>query len=581
MSKRTSPPSPDSASSKRLDNWFPRDENGRPPASDPFASGVARLGVVIGGSLNKGLDVKIDRGTEIEDLAVGRYVVVRGKRKRFFCMVTDVVLDSTNASIRSDPPDLSDAFLRDVYIGTAAFGTMHVAPMLSIDEDVAEPKPVKTIPGHFMPVEIASATDVNDVFGMEDATHFNVGNPLELEETQINLDLHRLVERSSGVFGKSGTGKSFLTRLILAGIIQKRQAVTLIFDMHNDYGWEVPDERGAHVKGLRQLFPQQVSIFTLDKDSSDRRQAKYDHVIKIGYDEIEPEDLATLRTTMDLSDGMIDAAYTLRKRWDKDWIVRLLRASADDIDNVVENSNISSASLTALSRRMQRFERFKFLTENETDSSSVDLILQYLEAKKSIVLEFGRYGSALEAYILVANYLTRRIHQSYVERIEKALGDKTEEPPQLLITIEEAHKFLDPQIARQTIFGTIARELRKYNVTLLIVDQRPSGIDEEVMSQIGTRITALLDNERDITAVLTGINGAAGLREVLARLDTRQQAIIMGHAVPMPVVVKTRGYNADLYSALGYVDDGDVPNVAADLNRRQTGGNGNNGRRRL
>ena len=40
---------------------------------------------------------------------------------------------------------------------------------------------------------------------------------------------------------------------------------------------------------------------------------------------------------------------------------------------------------------------------------------------------------------------------------------------------------------------TIARELRKYNVTLLIVDQRPSGIDEEVMSQVGTRVTALLN----------------------------------------------------------------------------------------
>jgi DNA helicase HerA-like ATPase len=119
-----------------------------------------------------------------------------------------------------------------------------------------------------------------------------------------------------------------------------------------------------------------------------------------------------------------------------------------------------------------------------------------------------------------------------------------------LIVIEEAHKFLDPLIARQTIFGTIARELRKYNVTLLIVDQRPSGIDEEVMSQIGTRITALLDNERDITAVLTGISGASGLREVLARLDTKQQAIIMGHAVPMPVVLKSRPYDDSFYKDL-------------------------------
>src|SRR6185436_14811347 len=113
-----------------------------------------RLGVVVGGSLTKGLDVKLDRDTEIEDLAVGRYVVVRGKHKRFFCMVTDIVLDSTNPAIRSDPPDLSDPFLREIFVGTAAFGTVHVVPMLSIDAEDNEPKPVKTIPSHFMPVEI-------------------------------------------------------------------------------------------------------------------------------------------------------------------------------------------------------------------------------------------------------------------------------------------------------------------------------------------------------------------------------------------------------------------------------------------
>ncbi|MEM4602115.1 MAG: ATP-binding protein, partial [Desulfurococcaceae archaeon] len=109
---------------------------------------------------------------------------------------------------------------------------------------------------------------------------------------------------------------------------------------------------------------------------------------------------------------------------------------------------------------------------------------------------------------------------------------------------------LEPQVARQTTFGIIARELRKYNVTLLVVDQRPSAIDDEVMSQIGTRITALLDNERDIAAVLNGVNGAASLREVLARLETKQQAIIMGHAVPMPVVIKPRTYDEAFYASL-------------------------------
>jgi hypothetical protein len=573
------------SNSDSLDDWFPRtppfDPREAAPADEGgegFPAGFSkRLGVVVGGSLTKGLDVKLDRETEIEELAVGRYVVIRGKRKRFFCMITDVILDSTNPALRSDPPDLSDPFMREIYIGTAAFGTVHVAPMLSIDDQNNEPKPVKTIPGHFMPVEIADAADVNDVFGAEDPTHFNVGTPLELEGTQVNLDLKRLIERSSGVFGKSGTGKSFLTRILLAGVIQKEMAVTLIFDMHNDYGWEVADERGPKAKGLRQLFPARVSIFTLDEESSRRRNAKYDYVVTLGYDEIEPEDLAMLKSTMNLSDSMIDAAYASRKRWGKEWIMRLLEATGEEIDNFVETSNVSNASLTALARRLERFERFEFLRKDGALGDSVVKILEYIEQRKTVVLEFGRYGSALEAYILVANYLTRRIHETYVKRVEQSLGDPSLQPPPLLIVIEEAHKFLDPLIARQTIFGIIARELRKYNVTLLIVDQRPSGIDEEVMSQIGTRVTALLDNERDITAVLMGISGAGGLREVLARLDTKQQAIIMGHAVPMPVVVRTRAYDMEFYKSVGYLAEEEVPAAAQDARRRL--GNGN--RRRL
>lgn len=530
-----------------LDEWFPRDA----------APETIRLGVVVGGSLSKGLVVKLDREQTIEELAVGRYVVVHGQNNmKFFCMITDIALNNTNPAIQNNPPDLSDPFLRDIYVGTAAFGTIHVTPMLSIED--GEPKPVKTIPSHFMPVYNATVEDVNAVFGAEDDRHFNVGAPLELEQTQINLDLKRLVERSVGVFGKSGTGKSFLTRMLIAGVISKGQAVSLIFDMHNDYGWEVTDERGPKAKGLKQLFPDKLTIITLDAESSRRRKAKFDFEVKLGFDEIEPEDIAMLRATMSLSDAMIDAAYTLRKRWGQGWIRRLLKDDPFDFDDVTENTNIGGGTYSALQRRLQRFERWDFLIEQMV-GDSVEQIIQLLERGQNVVLEFGRYGNELEAYILVANYLTRRIHRKYVEKVEKALGDQAYEPPQLLITIEEAHKFLDPAVAHQTIFGTIAREMRKYNVTLLIVDQRPSGIDEEVMSQIGTRVTALLDNERDINAVLTGINGANSLRDVLSRLDTRQQAIIMGHAVPMPVVVKTRTYDQAFYDA---VTRGEIPTVA-------------------
>ena len=92
-----------------------------------------------------------------------------------------------------------------------------------------------------------------------------------------------------------------------------------------------------------------------------------------------------------------------------------------------------------------------------------------------VVLEFGVYGNNIDAYLLVANLLTRRIYDRYVRMSEQASGNATQEPRPLVITIEEAHKFLSPAIARNTIFGNIAREMRKYNVTLLVVDQRPSG----------------------------------------------------------------------------------------------------------
>ena len=62
------------------------------------------------------------------------------------------------------------------------------------------------------------------------------------------------------------------------------------------------------------------------------------------------------------------------------------------------------------------------------------------------------------------------------------------------------------------------------------------------MSQIGTKVACLLDNERDVDSVLTGVSGSRELRSVLSRLESRQQALILGHSVPVPVVVRTREY---------------------------------------
>jgi hypothetical protein len=524
----------------------------RPPEPRP----VEQLGIVVGGSLSEGLTVKLDRSTVIEGLAVGRYVVIRGQTgRRFFSIVTDVQLDALNPLIEKSPPDTSDPFMARVYGGTAVFGQLEVAPMLVLEPGDDEPKPVKTVPSHFTPVLPASKDEVGLIFGREgDEGFFHIGEPLEMEGTHVALDLERFTERSAGVFGKTGTGKTFLTRMLLAGLIREDVAVNLIFDMHNEYGWKGQTEGRQEVKGLRQLFPGgDVSVFTLDEASSRRRGSKFDATVRIGYEQIEPEDVDSLSSLMALSDVQVGALYFLRRALGRDWVARLLDEDdpLPELDSALERGTIHGGTLGAIQRKLGMFRRFDFLGSG-VSQDPVRQILDYLDRGRNVILEFGRYGNSLEAYILVANYITRRIHEHYVNRTETALGTREAEPRPLVITIEEAHKFLDPAIARHTIFGTIARELRKYNVTLFIVDQRPSGIDPEVMSQIGTRVTCLLDDEADIRAVFSGISGAATLREVLARLDTKQQALIMGHAVPMPVVVKTRTYGTpEFYAALG------------------------------
>ena len=92
-------------------------------------------------------------------------------------------------------------------------------------------------------------------------------------------------------------------------------------------------------------------------------------------------------------------------------------------------------------------------------------------------------------------------------------------------------------------------------MTLYLLLVHGSGIDEEVLSQLGTKITALLNDEKDIGAVLTGVSNGPGLRSVLASLDSKQQALVFGHAVPMPVVIKTRNYDEAFYEAMGAVSE--------------------------
>jgi hypothetical protein len=277
--------------------------------------------------------------------------------------------------------------------------------------------------------------------------------------------------------------------------------------------------------------------------------------VMIPYQAIQVEDILSLQQELNLHSTALEAAYLIAGKYKQDWL-QVLLSQGEHLKEFAESIGAHAESIAALYRKLKRIERLPFFYAHHHGSgqisSVIDQMLEYIDRGISVVLEFGNFTSSF-CYLLVANIIARRIHSAFVAKTEKFLGSqkREDEPQKLMITIEEAHKFLNPQNAKQTIFGIIAREMRKYYVSLLVVDQRPSGIDPEVLSQIGTKIVAQLNDEKDIQAVLTGVSGAQNLRNILATLDSKKQALLLGHALAMPVVIQTREYDETFYRAMG------------------------------
>ena len=398
------------------------------------SGGLRRLGVVVGGSLARGLDVRLDAGggASVEDIAVGSFVTIQGRRQRYFAVVTDLELRTVDDSLRHFPPDAADGFVSEVMAGTMAYGQLSVMTSMTAardDNSAAPAEQAKTIPEHFAPVFAASQADIDAVFSVQTDASFALGSPQGMDAASINLDLGTLASRSVGVFGASGSGKTFLARMLLAGLVKQGQAVSLVFDMESEYGWQGQDnDRRRQVKGLKQLFPSRVVTFTLDEASSRRRGASPDGVVRIGYDEVEPSDIEILRESLQLSEVAASAAWNLKQRFGDGWLNEFVGHGAADLGDLAGDIGVNRAALGALHNRLTRWSRFGFLAEQGQGAASAGGVIEQLERGNHVVLEFGQYGRDTSAYVLVSNLLTRRIHDTWVRRKELADGGQGEEP---------------------------------------------------------------------------------------------------------------------------------------------------------
>ena len=267
----------------------------------------SNIGFIIGGSYSEGLKVKLSSNIPVESISDGLFVVIEGASKDFLAVVKDIVLEATDPKFQSLLLDDNHTFLNQTLSGTVLYTTLIIKPVLIFGDlnpyfpnyEVGSENSnqnSKNIPGYFSIVRKATKDDMDRIFENQSQANFPIGEFINMDESNISIafNIDKMTSRNTGVFGKTGSGKTFLTRILLSGIIKSDFSSNLIFDMHNDYGWSGTTEGQTEVKGLKQLFPSNVFVHSLDKNTRNSNNSP-DALIKIKYSDIEPEDIAYFR----------------------------------------------------------------------------------------------------------------------------------------------------------------------------------------------------------------------------------------------------------------------------------------------
>ncbi len=542
-----------------------------------------KIGYVVGGSLQEGLVVRLT--VPPQQLQEGAFVVMESGNYFFYGLVTDLRLAATNERFADE--QLQERFtpvLAHMLQEQALYTNLAVHPVLMLEagpppespeyerfwkeveaglRERPTPKPIKTVPSHLAPTRLATEGDIDEIF----RGNFTIGYTRE-QGHPVRINLDKFVQRSAGVFGATGTGKSFLTRILLAGLIHHNAAATLIFDMHNEYAYDdIASDTNKRIVGLQTKFGSRVFVVGLGKNAL-IREHRPDLDLLISERDILPEDILLLARSLNLRETTATTLDALYSSFGKDWLTafRKMKVGAtiqetdengkthtvpapDSVAAWAQRVGTNVMAAEALHNKLRRIFGRDYLVE-EAATEGLQQIIDALEAGRHVILSFGDYDNELD-YLLVTNLLTRKIREHWVKRTDAHRTGKEKTPPRpLVVVVEEAHKLLNREMAAQTTFSTIAREMRKYFVTLLIIDQRPSQIYDEVMSQLGTRISGWLGDEDDIRAVLSGLAGRDQLRGMLSRLQPKEEVLLLGWSVPIPLPVRSRRYDDKFWQDL-------------------------------
>ncbi|MGI5949695.1 ATP-binding protein [Peptoniphilus sp.] len=309
-----------------------------------------------------------------------------------------------------------------------------------------------------------------------------------------------------GVFGGSGSGKSFGLRVILEELMEK-SVPTIVLDPH--YEMDFTDRADFATKDYRDKFTcLEIGVHT-----------------GIKFQDLEKRDLKNLLNAVsELTDSMnnvIDIMMNKGSNLDsfRNKLEMLLEGQElGSRDRILQeiNESVDATEKKRLEMVLKVYEqydktcnsmsvrgvlwRLNNLYHEGVFSHNIDIILELLNSRKLVVLQGStRIINVFATYLISKLYYMRK---EYRDDIHRNVENSDYFPPFVLIT-DEAHNFAPKgyDTPSKSILREISQEGRKYGVFLILATQRPTLLDETITAQLNTKLIFRTVRASDIDTI--------------------------------------------------------------------------------
>jgi|DewCreStandDraft_3_1066083.scaffolds.fasta_scaffold01751_5 DNA helicase HerA-like ATPase len=438
-------------------------------------------------------------------LMLGEYVEISYNGVRVIGLVQASISGSYVIDETLAPEDLR----RVINIHKGSDGAIYYKGHIKILGDPEELRipPIPPPPG--IEVRRASQKTLSRIFAPEGPQWARVGSLLRNPEVEVRVDLNKVVQRHLAVLAMTGMGKSNLVSLLVREIL-RRGGTSFIFDYHGEYvGLEFQGLPRPNVIRAR-INPRFLSWQEFARLVGVKHGAKnQENIVKKCKEEIDYSDSQGGRSYLD---SMIQCA---RREGQLSRRSEMTKASEAVVETIEANRPF-----------LQR------IVDDEARDIADQAVIGCIN-----VIDLTGLSSFLQADAVVSHWLGR-----ILEERKNAIWRRSQAkmPHPVVVILEEAHIYLSTE--RETLTKPraehIAREGRKFGVGLIIVSQRPRGLDPDVLSQMGSMAIMRIVQPEDQAHIARASETLT--QEILEQLPGLNvgEAVLLGHWVRMPAVVK-------------------------------------------